>query len=98
MKQLFDSVVFEEATHGAPHMQASNKIAYEFLDSDGLRPYVRITFSIPGSTNEETEIELDIPQDDMVDLLNDVVDEWPEVVDCSPVRVKRGVQLIPTFC
>ncbi len=98
MKKLFDSVAFEDAVSAGTHKHETVGIAYDFRDSEGAHPYVRITFNMALADGGKTDIELDIPRDDMVDLLNEVVDEWPDVVDCQPVRVRRGVRVLPTFC
>ena len=86
MKKLFDSVAFEEDVRTGIHRHETIGIAYEFLDSDSASPYIRITFKMALTDGGMTDIELDIPRDDMVDLLNEVVDEWPEIVDCQPVH------------
>lgn len=98
MNKLFDSIAFRISDLQKARPQKIVGINYDFRDSEGMNPYVRITVSIPSSKGDFTDIELDITREDMVDLLNEVIDEWPEIVDYSPVRVKRGVRVLPTFC
>ena len=33
----------------------------------------------------------------MVEILNDIVDEWPEIVDLHKAPVKRWVEVLPVF-
>ena len=78
MNKLFDSIAFKSSQTQMAHTQKIVGINYDFRDSEGLNPYVRITVSIPSVAGEPTDIELDIPREDMVDLLNEVIDEWPD--------------------
>ena len=98
MKKLFDSIAFEGDVISGVHKHETVGISYDFRDSEGASPYVRITFNMALADGGKTDIELDIPRDDMVDLLNEVVDEWPEIVDIQPVKVRRGVRVLPIFC
>ena len=98
MNRLFDSIAIEGSACGGFRTCKTGRIDYEFCDSDEAKPYVKIEFALPLPDGEMADFELDIPRDDMVDLLNEVIDEWPDIVECSPVKVRRGVKTIPIFC
>ena len=75
MRRFFESIAFEGPGVDPSPASTTRDISYEFLGGESPHPYVRIRFSIPASGAAVTEVELDIPQDDMVDLINEVIDE-----------------------
>jgi len=98
MKKLFDSVAYRCGAATNIDFKDTRNVKYDVSDGyDDGKPRLRLVFSARSSQQDECDFEIDISREDMVDILNDIVDEWPEIVDPPLTAVKEGIELIPTF-
>ncbi len=93
MKKLFDSVVFQNDAMTNP----LRKIQYSVQDGQENKPYLHLVVSTSSEDEKPNDTVLDISREDMVEIINDIVDEWPEIVDFHKAQVKDGVEVIPVF-
>ncbi len=97
MKKLFDSVAFQNTATVSSFNGDTRDIKYAVDDGYENKPYLHLAISTPLKDGGTSDVNVDISREDMVEILNDIVDEWPEIIDSHKVSVKEGISVIPVF-
>jgi len=97
MKKLFDSVAFQSTAAESESYEDTQDIKYAVDDGYENNPYLHLAITTPLKDGGTRDVNVDISREDIVEILNDIVDEWPEIIDSHKVSVKEGIEVIPVF-
>lgn len=97
MKKLFNSVAFKTKATENRISEETREIKYAIHEGYENKPYLHLVMSIPSKSGGSSDMTLDISREDMIEILNDIVDEWPEIVDSYNAPLTEGAEVIPVF-
>ena len=97
MKKLFNSVAFNNTATENRTSEETREIKYAIHEGYKNEPYLHLVMSSPSKTGGLSEMTLDISREDIIEILNDIVDEWPEIVDSYSAPLREGIEVIPVF-
>ena len=97
MKKLFNSVAIQGKGAEISDFEETSDVKYAIHEGYQNRPYLHLVISSALKGERLNDLVVDISREDMIDILNDLVDEWPEIIDFDDAPVKQGVQVIPVF-
>lgn len=97
MKKLFNSVAFKNEATGNRISGETLEIKYAIHEGYKNKPYLHLVISNPSKNGGSSDMTLDISREDMIEILNDIVDEWPEIVDSNNAPLREGTEVIPVF-
>ena len=97
MKKLFNSVAFKTTPTENQFSEETRDISYAIHEGYKNKPYLHLLMSNPSENDGSSDMALDISREAMIEILNDIVDEWPEIVDSYNAPVREGTEVIPVF-
>ena len=97
MKKLFNSVAFKSKPTENRVSGETREISYAIHEGYKNEPYLHLVMSSPTNNGGSNDMTLNISREDMIEILNDIVDEWPEIVDSYIAPVREGTEVIPVF-
>jgi hypothetical protein len=97
MKKLFNSVAFKSTATENHISGETREIKYSIHEGYKNKPYLHLVMSSPSEGGGTSDMTLDISREDIIEILNDIVDEWPEIVDSYNAPLREGIEVIPVF-